>query len=75
MIRKHMFLSIVLAVTLGIMSAAFVEANSVTPSTNDINRNNNWAHVNQLSAGPGTTDLQFVSTESVNENETPVLRN
>lgn len=36
--------------------------NSVTPSTNDINRTNGWAHVDQLSKGVGTTDLQFIST-------------
>jgi hypothetical protein len=34
----------------------------ITPSTNDINRTNGWAHVDQLSQGVGTTDLQFIST-------------
>src|SRR3989344_972482 len=43
---------------------AKAEINAVTPSTNDINRTNGWAHVNQISKGVGTTDLQFVSTRS-----------
>jgi hypothetical protein len=45
----------------GLVSAA---VNPVTPSTNDINRTNEWAHVNQLSMDIGTTDLEFVSTRS-----------
>lgn len=36
----------------------------MTPSTNDINRTNGWAHVDQLSQDPGTTDLQFISTRA-----------
>jgi hypothetical protein len=35
-----------------------------TPSTNDINRTNGWAHVDQLSKGIGTTDLKFISTRA-----------
>lgn len=38
------------------------EVNSVTPSTNDQNRDNGWAHVNQLSKDVGETELEFVST-------------
>jgi len=33
-----------------------------TPSTNDANRTNSWAHVDQISQGVGTTDLKFIST-------------
>ena len=62
MFKKHIFLTIILAITVGTMSAAFADVNPVTPSTNDINRTNGWAHVNQLSMGVGTTDLEFVST-------------
>ena len=60
-------------IILGLMSLVFVfvlanivsaEINAVTPSTNDINRANGWAHVNQVSQGVGTTDLQFVSTQA-----------
>ena len=43
---------------------AFAAVNAVTPSTNDINRTNSWAHVDQLSQGVGTTDLQFISTRA-----------
>ncbi|PIZ78277.1 MAG: hypothetical protein CO156_04185 [Candidatus Pacebacteria bacterium CG_4_9_14_3_um_filter_40_12] len=34
------------------------------PSTNDENRDNGWAHVNQLSIAPGETTLDFVSTRN-----------
>ena len=34
MFRKHIFLTIVLVITLGTMSVAFAEVNAVTPSTN-----------------------------------------
>lgn len=43
---------------------AFAVQNDITPSTNDINRSNGWAHVNQLSIGIGETELQFVSTRT-----------
>jgi hypothetical protein len=57
-------LSAVFAFVLFLFSGQSVMAvvNSVTPSTNDINRTNSWAHVDQLSQGVGTTDLQFIST-------------
>ena len=38
------------------------EINAVTPSTNDTNRTNGWAHVDQLSQTVGSTDLKFIST-------------
>ncbi len=34
--------------------------NSVTPSTNDINRINGWSHVNEISVGVGEVTLEFV---------------
>jgi len=46
----------------GLVGVARAEVNSVTPSTNDINRTNGWAHVDQLSVDIGATDLQFIST-------------
>lgn len=46
------------------ISFAFAAVNLVTPSTNDINRTNGWAHVDQLSQGIGTTELKFISTRS-----------
>lgn len=36
----------------------------VTPSTNDINRTNGWAHVNQTVTAIGSTTLEFVSTRA-----------
>ena len=44
------------------ITVVFAAVNAVTPSTNDINRTNGWAHVDQISTGVGTTDLQFIST-------------
>jgi hypothetical protein len=51
--------SLVFGLFVGTVSA---EVNAVTPSTNDINRTNGWAHVDQISQDIGTTDLQFIST-------------
>ncbi len=42
----------------------YAAVNVVTPSTNDINRTNSWAHVDQLSQGIGTMDLKFISTRA-----------
>jgi hypothetical protein len=47
-----------------LVGVAGADVNAVTPSTNDINRTNGWAHVDQLSQGVGTTDLQFISTRN-----------
>jgi secreted PhoX family phosphatase len=49
---------------LGLLAAPVLASHYTFPSTNDANRTAGWAHVNQLSAGIGTTDLQFVSTRS-----------
>ena len=51
-------------VLLGLVGVATAEVNAVTPSTNDINRTNGWAHVDQVSQGIGTTDLDFISTRN-----------
>jgi hypothetical protein len=50
-------LGLVAGPTLGVV-------NSVFPSTNEANRTASWAHVDQLSAGIGTTTLRFISTRS-----------
>lgn len=39
-----------------------VGATGVTPSTNDENRDNGWAHANVLSAADGEIEFEFVST-------------
>lgn len=54
-------LSFVLFIGIG---RAYAEVNAVTPSTNDINRTNGQAHVDQLSQAVGSTDLQFISTRT-----------
>lgn len=36
------------------------EVNAVTPSTNDINRTNGWAHVNQTGVSVGEVTLEFI---------------
>ena len=60
MVRKHIFLMIVLALTL-CSGSAF--ADDPMPSTNDLNKTYDpmWAHVNDTS-GLGTVTLEFVST-------------
>lgn len=53
-----------LILTFGLVGVANAVITPVTPSTNDINRTNGWAHVDQLSQGVGTTDLQFISVRN-----------
>jgi hypothetical protein len=62
---KKTILSLIV-VSMLVVSLGFVlaEVNSVTPSTNEINKANGWAHVNQISQSVGETDLQFVSTRN-----------
>ena len=55
---------LVLALVFGFAGITKADVNPVTPSTNDINRTNGWAHVDQLSMGVGTTDLHFISTRA-----------
>lgn len=44
------------------MSVAFGEVNDVTPSTNDANRTEGWAHFNVAETRVGEVDIEFVST-------------
>lgn len=62
--KKIIFSSIGLLLLVGIVSIAQADVNAITPSTNEINQANGWAHVNQLSQGIHTTDLEFVSTRN-----------
>lgn len=57
-----MAIGFALMTAIGLFMPANAEVNAVTPSTNDINRDNGWAHVNQLSQSIGETELEFVST-------------
>jgi hypothetical protein len=50
-----------LALAFGLAGVVGATVTPVTPSTNDINRTNGWAHVDQISKGVGTTNLQFIS--------------
>lgn len=60
MLRKSIFLLVVLFTT---VLTVFAQ-NSVFPSTNDANRANAWAHVNQGDIRIGETDLEFVAPRS-----------
>ncbi len=53
-----------LILVFGVAGVVGADVNPITPSTNDINRTNGWAHVDQLSMGIGTTNLQFISTRT-----------
>ena len=59
MTRKHIFLTIVITIIFGTMTAGFANAYD-PPSTNDENRVNGWAHVNQIRVGIGEVELEFV---------------
>lgn len=62
--KKYLLGLMSLVFMFGLASIISAEVNAVTPSTNDINRTKGWAHVNQISQGVGTTDLEFVSTRN-----------
>lgn len=60
-------IALVIAVLVMLMlatSSAFAEQNEVTPSTNEINKTNGWAHVDLVSTGLGNVTLNFVSTRA-----------
>ncbi len=56
--NKRVILSLVLM--LFVVSFVVAEINAVTPSTNDDNRVNGWAHVNEVSVDAGEVTLEFV---------------
>ena len=51
-------------VAFGAMTGLALADHFTFPSTNDANRTNGWAHVNQLDVGLGETTLEFVSTRA-----------
>lgn len=55
------FAACTLAIALAPLSVAFANP---TPSTNDANRANGWAHVNIEDVGTGYAELEFVSTRA-----------
>ena len=60
--KKQFFFATVLAVLVLVFSVGAI--NAVTPSTNDINRTKDWAHVDEVSKDVGEITLQFTSTRS-----------
>jgi hypothetical protein len=52
------------AAAIGIFNIAGATTNAVTPSTNDVNRDNGWAHFNVLETRVGEVDIEFVSTRA-----------
>jgi LPXTG-motif cell wall-anchored protein len=64
--KKLMSVLIVICVISGMLliMPGLLNASPVFPSTNDINRTNSWAHVNEISKGVGEVTIQFVSTRN-----------
>jgi hypothetical protein len=54
----------VVALILSTMGMAFGAVDEVTPSTNDVNRTNGWAHFNVTETRVGEVDIEFVSTRN-----------
>lgn len=52
------------AAIFGVVTTSRAVVNAVTPSTNDINRTNGWAHVDLVSAATDSVTLKFVSTRN-----------
>ncbi len=64
--KKLLSLFMALAALAFVAIPVYAAVNAVTPSTNDINRINGWAHVNQLEKNVGSAKLEFVSTRGFN---------
>ena len=59
---KKILLSILM---LGVLLASFGAVSAYSPaSTNDLNRDNNWAHVNEIGVDVGEVTLEFVQPRS-----------
>jgi len=59
--KKIFFVLIGLMCIVGLTNVVRADVNAVTPNINGINKVNYRAHVNQLSQGIQTTDLEFIS--------------
>lgn len=53
-----------IALLFSTMSVAFGAIDDVTPSTNDENRTEGWAHFNVVETRVGEVDIEFVSTRN-----------
>jgi hypothetical protein len=57
-------LGMVFGLMLATSAPVMAEINAVTPSTNDTNRDNGWAHFNVVAERRGEVDVEFVSTRT-----------
>ncbi|MFC1507236.1 hypothetical protein ACFLQ6_09235 [Thermoproteota archaeon] len=64
MMKKPIFLALILVASVMLVGTVSAAVNPVTPSTNDENRVKEWAHVNEISVDVGEVTLEFVSTRS-----------
>ncbi|MBY5161436.1 hypothetical protein [Salsipaludibacter albus] len=55
-------MAMAVAMAFSTVAMAAADVNDVTPSTNDINRQEGWAHFNVLDTRVGEVDVEFVST-------------
>jgi hypothetical protein len=62
--KKITTILMIAALLFAFVGVANAEVNSVTPSTNDINTTNGWAHVNEVNVDIGEVTLEFVSTRN-----------
>lgn len=62
--KKISIVIIAMLMFVAITSAVSAEVNSITPSTNEMNKSKGWAHVDVISTGVGNVILDFVSTRS-----------
>lgn len=62
--RTTTVMAMAIALILSTMGVAFGTVDEVTPSTNDENRTNGWAHFNVVESRVGEVDIEFVSTRS-----------
>lgn len=60
MIKKCFFITLLFSLNLFLLNA-YAEQTTAMPSTNEINKTNNWSYVNVISVGVGYVDLEFVS--------------
>lgn len=62
--RTYTVIAMAIALIFSTMGIAFGEVNEVTPSTNEQNRTEGWAHFNVLDTRVGKVDVEFVSTRN-----------
>ena len=62
--RTSTVMAMAITLLFSTMSMAYGEVNAVTPSTNDQNRTDGWAHFNVIETRVGEVDVEFVSTRN-----------